>query len=592
MKMILLIDLETDDLLEKATKIHCMGYKWVHEDEAQVTDDPQIIRYLLSVADQVWAHNGLRFDFPVLEKFGYDLRGLVLRDTIVAARLAFPDLRREDKTNPDVPRKLVGSHSLKAWGHRVGQPKQDYDGGFKVYTPEMAEYCRGDVETLAALYELATEYDEEPLAVRLEHQFSQVIDRITDRGVTLDTEAAASLYASLVGEREALRTKLTGVLEPIREEQKTPEFWYHPVTGEKYRIKGDAPASARANLERGPNKVKVTPGNPTSRQQVGDHFLKQGWEPIQHTPTGDPQVDGDTLRDLPYEYAKDFARLFDLTKLIGTVSEGEQSYLKLVKSTGRIHGRINHNGAVTGRCTHSKPNLANPPRDPRIRSLFIPTPGHDLMGWDAKGLELRMFCHYLNNPKYTDIVVSGDIHSYHQSILGLEKRDDAKTFIYAFLYGAGDPKLGTIVLPKGSPAAQARAGAVLRRRFLKEIPGLGKLTAAVQSRVKQGWLRGLDGRHVPIRSKHLALNTLLQSAGAVLMKKVTVETQRLIDDWKLDAHMVLHVHDEFQIEGKRDDLEEIAGMMPNILEDAKETLGIRCPLAGEAKFGANWSETH
>ena len=274
-----------------------------------------------------------------------------------------------------------------------------------------------------------------------------------------------------------------------------------------------------------------------------------------------------------------------------------ESWLEAMGSDGRVHGRVITNGAVTGRMTHSKPNMAQIPNagslyGPECRQCWTVENGNVLVGCDASGLELRMLAHYMKDENYVRTVTEGsskdgtDVHTVNQRAAGLATRDNAKTFIYAFLYGAGDAKIGSIV------GGSARDGAVLKDKFLKQTPALARLLSTVSRYAAKGWVPGLDGRKIWVRSEHAALNSLLQGAGAIVMKKALVLFNDKIKANKWPVKMVANVHDEFQFEVP-EKLAEVTGQAAKqSIVEAGVFFKLRCPLDGEYKYGKNWRETH
>jgi DNA polymerase I-like protein with 3'-5' exonuclease and polymerase domains len=221
------------------------------------------------------------------------------------------------------------------------------------------------------------------------------------------------------------------------------------------------------------------------------------------------------------------------------------------------------------------------------RDLWIVDKGYKLVGIDASGLELRMLAHYMKDDAYTSEVVSGDIHTANQKAAGLETRNQAKTFIYAFLYGAGDAKIGKVV------GAGAKEGQDLKARFLQNTPSLKELREKVSSIAKNsGTLPGLDGRRLQVRSDHAALNTLLQSAGAIVMKQAVVLLDESLSKFGIDYKFVANVHDEWQIEVEESYADMVGKIGAQSIENAGKVLQMRCPLAGEYKVGNSWKETH
>ena len=256
-----------------------------------------------------------------------------------------------------------------------------------------------------------------------------------------------------------------------------------------------------------------------------------------------------------------------------------------------MHGQVNAIGAVTGRMTHSSPNMAQVPAvgvpyGTECRALWIVPEGRKLVGVDASGLELRMLAHYMNDKEYTNEILNGDVHTANQVNAGLSTRAQAKTFIYAFLYGAGDAKIGSIV------DGGQRLGAKLRQRFLDNTPALAELRERVAIAAQRGYLRGLDGRCLHIRSEHSALNTLLQSAGAVVMKKALAIFSQYAPKWNLDYKLLGSIHDEYQIEARADHADKVGYLMVESIKAAGIAFEMNCPLDGEYKVGNNWAQTH
>jgi DNA polymerase I-like protein with 3'-5' exonuclease and polymerase domains len=344
----------------------------------------------------------------------------------------------------------------------------------------------------------------------------------------------------------------------------------------------------------------VTPFNPGSRQQIAERLQEKGWKPKKRTEKGSVIVDEEVLASLDYPEAKTLAEYMMLQKRIAQVD----SWIKAVGTDSRVHGRVITNGAVTGRMTHMSPNMAQVPNSGspyghECRDLWTVEKGYKLVGIDASGLELRMLAHYMNDNEYTNEVVSGDIHTANQTAAGLQTRNQAKTFIYAFLYGAGSAKIGSIV------GGSAKEGQKLIDSFLQNTPKLKRLREKVaRLYAKEGWLQGLDGRKLLVRAEHSALNTLLQGAGAIVMKQAVVILHKRLRKAKIDFKMVANVHDEWQIEVEEQRAEEVGKMGRQAIADVVKELKVlddpvpnpkkrlRCPLDGEFKVGNSWKETH
>jgi DNA polymerase I-like protein with 3'-5' exonuclease and polymerase domains len=389
----------------------------------------------------VWGHNILKFDLAALKLVypDFDIPIERVRDTLLYSRLLWPELGDRDMgliRAKRMPGKLRGSHGLEAWGYRLKLNKGDYAKEMKAkgldpwanWNQPMQSYCEQDVEVTQALWELIKTKELPQRAVELEHKFAFIIAKQERHGYSFDKDAAIELYAELAAKRQELDEEIkaffppwyvsAGVTTPKRDNKR---FGY--IEGAKF------------------TKIKLQEFNPSSRQQIADRLIKlYGWEPTEYTESGQPKVDETTLKDLPYPPAKLLSERFVIEKRIGQLAEGQAAWLKLERN-GRIHGSVNTIGAVTGRCTHSSPNVAQVPgcRAPygeRCRRLFRATPGFKQVGADASGLELRCLAHYMaryDGGAYAEILLTGDIHLANQKAAGLPTRDDAKTFIYAFL---------------------------------------------------------------------------------------------------------------------------------------------------------------
>jgi DNA polymerase I-like protein with 3'-5' exonuclease and polymerase domains len=334
-------------------------------------------------------------------------------------------------------------------------------------------------------------------------------------------------------------------------------------------------------------RKKLVEFNLGSRKQIGEYLEDFGWKPEKFTPTGQPIVDEGTLKKINHIHeARLIAEFLLLQKRIAQIS----SWIDELQGE-RVHGRVIPNGTITGRMTHRSPNMAqvpsiHTPYGQECRACWIVPEGYKLLGIDASGLELRVLAHYMQDDDYIDEVINGDIHTTNQNLAGLQTRDNAKTFIYALIYGAGDAKIGKII------NSNKVAGERLKNRFLKNLPALEILTNRVRQAAQRGFLKGLDGRKIFVRNGYAALNTLLQGGGAIVMKKAMCLLHQKIKTQKLEAQFVANIHDEWQIQVKEDIAELVGEMGVESIEEAGQYYKMRCPLTGEYKIGENWSETH
>lgn len=599
---LLIFDLETNGLLPEVDRIHCLVTKDATTGEivrynSQRKDIKEGVQQLRKSKRNI-GHNILDYDLRVLDKLKLPVNGERYQalDTLVCSRLIWPDLKDRDfafaRKNPESPKFLIGSHSLKAWGYRLCNFKSDYTGGWESWNQDMEDYCVQDTEVTSSLYQkiLSKNYSEE--AIQLEHDVARIILRQSARGFCFDEEKALLLYREL-------RKRIGEV-----EEQLVASFppWYSR-TGTHGVREGFIPKvnNATHGYTKGAAlcQIKLNTFNPGSRDHIGDRLMKvYGWKPKAFGADGKPTVDETTLEGLPYPEIQLIIEYLTLGKRIGQLSEGKQALMKLVKN-GRIHGEVNTNGAVTGRMTHNSPNVAQTPANralygERFRELYRATPGWDLTGADAEGLELRCLAHYMaawDDGDYARVILEGDVHTSNQIAAGLTSRDDAKTFIYAFLYGAGDEKIGSIV------GSGSKRGRQLKAAFLEGLPALKYLLEAVKSKAESaGVLRGLDGRLIPVRSPHAALNTLLQGAGAVVMKKALVILDDKLQQSGLvpgvDYEFVANIHDEYQIEHRKEHGERIRDYAAKSITLAGEHFKFRCRLDGKAVTGTTWADTH
>lgn len=583
--MALIFDIETDGFLETVSKIHCLVIKDTVLGKVYTSDEydfPWMLHELME-ADCISGHNVIKFDIPVIQKLypWFKVDESKVFDTLTTSRLIFSDLRERDGANIEkglLPSKLWASHSLKAWGYRLGMLKGEFkevsgEDAFLTFTPEMLEYCVQDVNVTETLYNHLKDIKYSQEALNFEHVVAWRCALMERSGWPFNVQAAATLYAELVQKRDVIRVQMSETFEPIVIERISEK------TGK-------------------PLKPKVIEFNPASRDQIADRLTtKYGWKPKVFTPGGKPAVDEITLSALDYPEAKILAGYFLLEKRVGQLAEGDKAWLKLERN-GVIYGSINTNGAVTGRCTHNNPNLAQVPgvRSPygkECRSLFTVRPGYAMVGADLSGLELRCLAHFMakwDDGEYTNEVLNGDVHTKNMLAAGLPSRDNAKTFIYGFLYGAGDEKIGSIV-------GQGRAaGKKLKEQFLDATPALKQLRKAVLGAAERGFLIGLDRRQLPIRSPHAALNTLLQSAGALVSKQWLIQT---FDDayadglvYGKDFTMLGYIHDEIQWAVREDKAQWFGEMTCAAAVKAGEHFKFKCPTAAEFKVGKTWYDTH
>ena len=543
-------------------------------DEVLVWREPAKLQEYLDGHECV-AHNGIGFDFPVLKKvWGIEVAPELQRDTLVLSRLYNPELLPPDGTK-------FKPHSLAAWGHRLGFPKDDFtdfDGGF---SEEMASYCINDVKVLEKLdlmlEETMAELKFSQESIVLEHKVAQICKGMEQNGFALDIQKAQILLATLSGEMVDIETEFETIFPPIVEERISEK------TGKRL-------------------KDKVTVFNPGSRKQIASRLMAKGVKLTKKTEKGSYIIDEKVLAGIDLPEAKIFERYLMIQKRVAAVS----SWLTLVGDDGRVHGRIIPNGAVTGRATHNTPNMGQVPAvgkpyGAECRAMFGVAEGKVQVGVDLSGIELRCLGHYLNDQEWIDELLKGDIHWFNAQSFGLvakgtvkddnnpehkTARNRTKTLTYGVLYGAGAAKAGSIV------GGNTSHGKKLIESFVNNTPGLAQLKAKISRFAKKGHLPGLDGRRVWIRSEHAALNTLLQSAGAIIAKQWLVECEDALTAANIPAKIMAWVHDEVQYETDPQYADAVKEIVEKAATKAGTVLQFRCPVDAEGKIGINWYETH
>ena len=581
----IVFDIEADSL--EPTKIWCIAAVDPDSGETKTFGPTEIVNGLafLNTADKLIGHNIIGYDLPAIKKIhNIDLtEGKAIVDTLVLSRLFNPT--RE------------GGHSLESWGYRIGLQKIEHTE-FGEYTPEMLNYCRNDAVLNAKMFNNLKSESRgfSRQSVVLEHETLKIIANQRERGFLLDVKSATLLVAELTDRLKEVEREVQKTFRP--KQLKTTLLAQFTKTGALSKmglIEGSTKKSRLTQEEyeeiatkRKTIRIEEVPFNLGSRKQIGEYLVDFGWKPKNFTPTGQPIVDESTLskiKDIPE--ATLIAEYLLLQKRIAQVS----SWLEELHEDDRVRGFVNPNGTITGRMTHNHPNMAQVPsvRAPygkRCRACWTVPEGYKLVGIDASSLELRMLAHYMKDEDFKNEILHGDIHSTNQRLAGLESRDQAKTFIYALLYGAGDAKLGSVV------GGNKRDGSELRKRFFDNLPAFKHLKDTVGRAASKGFLKGLDGRKLYVRSEHAALNTLLQSAGAIVMKQAMLGLNQLIKLNTLDAHFVCNVHDEWQLEVKESVADSTGQLGVDAIRQSGKELELFCPLDGEYKIGDNWSDTH
>ena len=548
--MKVVLDIETDGF--NPTKVHCIVAKDITTNTVTVFDPSTMYGFnnWAKQVDKFIMHNGLSFDAPVLNRLlGTEIAPGKIIDTLILSQL-FNPIREK-------------GHSLKAWGEKLNMLKGGEDVNFFKYDKAMLDYCKQDVEITHAVYkELVKEsegFSQE--SVDLEHDIRLIIDQQEKNGFAFDMMKAQQLLATLKDDIYDLEQWALEEFEPTIVEMKT--------------------------------KTKEIPFNIGSRQQIADRLMKKGWKPKQFTDKKNIIINEAVLKKIKEPELKLTAERFSKYFLLQKRAVMVESWIEACDNDNRVHGKVMTLRTITGRMAHNSPNMAQipavySPYGKACRGLCTVSDitKYKLVGTDASGLELRCLAHYLNDTNYTDEILNGDIHTKNMELAGLEGRAQAKTFIYAFLYGAGPEKIGKIV-------GEGRdKGNILINRFLSNLPALKRLRNQVENASRRGKIKAIDGRYLKVRSTHSALNTLLQGAGAIICKQWLLHIIKRVYNKKLDVKLVASVHDEYQFEVANEDVNEFCSITKIAMKETEKTLNLRCPLDNDYKVGVTWKETH
>lgn len=548
-------------------------------------------------------HNSISFDGPVTARVcdgTAELSNTV--DTLILSYLYDPA--------------MPGGHSLAAWGERLRDPKGNFED-FSGYSSEMDRYCQQDVrlgkKVFKALIQRMLRMGYSELSCEIEHEIRNVIDEQQQNGWYFDIPGAQTLVSELRSTQAALEGPIRELFPPRLEVVGTYE--------RRTRKDGSDFASYVRHLTTYPELKYNNDGtystldweefNIGSPKQRIERLVGSGYVPVSFTPPskqfpkGQPKVDEESLLAFAEQSGQpEVKAIAEWLVLQGRASMVE-GWLNCVNyDDHRMHGRIMTCGAATRRMTANSPNTQNIPKaKPNVRyglecrRLWQPTPGRVEVGYDASGLELRMFAEYLKDAEAVKLYTEGDPHMHNTNLLGLpaEARDTiAKTIIYGLLYGAQDKKLGTILKPSISEKGAKALGSQAREQLQSGIPGMKRLVSEIQDEFNHtgGLLKTLDGGFVRCPSKHAAINYKLQSGGAILMKKAAIIARDSIRRKGLDGFFIGQIHDEGQLDVHPRDVTEVGKTCVRAIEEAAESLNCKVPFTGEWKSGTSWAETH
>ena len=566
--MNIVVDIETDSL--DATKIYCIVARNMESGDnyAFVGDDcyDKFPKFIEKHAEKIVMHNGVGFDAPVLNRLARtNIRLPQIEDTLIMSQLYNPE--------------RMNGHSLDSWGKRLGYNKIEFHD-FSKFTNEMLTYCKRDVELTHKVYNhLKLEGKNfSDYSLRLEHDIRSIVSKQEKNGFYLDQQKAMELRARLEDQAEDIEKNVHKTFPPLKREEE-----FVPKVNNKTR-----------GYEKGVpfTKVSYEKFNLASRKQIAERLMMLGWKPDKFTDKNSAIVDEGVLSKITnIPEAKLIAKYLLLKKRTSQIS----SWLDEVSNTtGRVHGRVLTLRCVSGRMSHNSPNMAQVPATyspfgKECREVWTTDKPdtHVIFGTDASGLELRMLAHYIDTPDYTNEILNGDIHTKNMNMAGLTDRDQAKTFIYAFLFGAGAKKISTIVGSK-----DLTLGKKLIDKFLSELPRLKSFRSQVEEAAQSGKVRGLDGRLFNVRSAHKAVNTIIQGAGAIACKVWLRNMMKHVYKKGLDVKLIASIHDEYQFEVNKNDIQSMGEVVKLSIKETTEQLNLKCPLDAEFKTGSSWADTH
>ena len=605
MRKRLVFDCETNGLLDTVSRVHLIIMWDLDAEEMLVFREKDAAKAvkILQNADLLIGHNIIAYDLPMLEKLfpWFEPKGRI-RDTLVVSRLVCANIKESDFNRfrkGTLPGKLIGRHSLESWGYRLGEYKGDFGKSSETdsdtdiwaeWSQEMEDYGIQDVNVTVKLWDylcLQVEKQDYSIdAIKMEHQFADLVAKMERNGFCFDEEKAKVLYQHFLDRKNALTEELLKQFKPwfVGKWKKDKKPWTEDsavVTIPTKTLNYKDPMKPSRTEGTPYCEVHLKEFNPGSRDAIADRLQRLfGWVPKEFTETGKPKVSEDILKDLVGEldaeedgieetedqlYQKLVTRIpqaatladyLMVVKRMSQLQDGKTGWLRLVRD-GKIHGKVNSCGTRTGRVSHSAPNVSAVPRvgsmyGEECRSLWTVPKGFMLFGSDLSGIEIRCFANALS--KYDDgaygrEVVQGDIHSLNATAFGVDSRNQAKTILYALLYGAGDAKLGDSIGKGG-----ATQGRQIRNNFSRAVPAYGLLTKElVKIADRQGFIPSIDGRRVYLDSSHKALNTLLQSTATVIAKLWTIKfdenlrNRGLVHGFDGDYALCAWCHDELQV---------------------------------------------
>jgi len=595
---VLVADIEADNLLDKITKVHCAGCIDVQTGEEFFYRPSEIKDFLakLDEAETIVFHNAMGYDLPALKKvYGWEHKGVQHCTKVMSQVLNY--------------RRFGFGHSLKLWGEFFKDNKGDYTGGWEEFNEDMFEYMKQDVRLGAKVYvyllnELKTYVKNSGskkilLALRSEMELDRIMVDQCQGGWLFDKPAAEALLLKIDDKMLDIE-KLINPLLPARvkkvdAEPKKAKFtkvgkplawmrnWFQlddSVTVDTCPVWGEF------------NRIEFITGDIGNTDTVKRLLYTLGWKPDEWNWK---KINGDFVKGSPKLTDSSLEGLGDVGKALSEyyTLRSRQSIIKgwfpHIDDAGRLHGDVFNIGTPTFRQTHKI--IANLPSGkavlgPEMRGLFIAKPGYKLVSADSAGCQLRLLAHFMRDEDYTREVLEGDIHQKNADILG-SSRNAAKPFIFAYLYGAGGKKLGSIL------GVSDREGNKLKKKFTNAFPKLKLLIERVTAiSESQGFIPGLDERPIHVDSSHKALNYLIQGAEAVVMKATVMMIDKRLKEAGIDFSHLLFYHDEWNGEVREDQAEQAREIIMECFVEAPKQYGIPIMECGDCNIGATYYSVH
>ena len=631
---IVLLDIEANGFMPLVDKLWCICTEDTDTGEQRdwtyPVNEDDFVEYCKTV-DRWVIHNGSSYDGPVLAKLLPKTAPYFTTDKIIDTMV----ISRTTNYN------RMRSHSLKNWGLMLGNWKGDWED-FSKPCLDMYDYCRQDVNVLKGVWSKLKKYCVGSEGTRwkpsfdLEKEMNKILGEVSVNGFAFNVKDAKETLSDIKDDMFILEAEFQKAWPPQLTESKriknrhtkdgtpyknvTSAILSHPKTevdGDElvcYDYEAFSPSSPKKRIDKlwdaGWKPYLKTKGHTkflkerSKDKERAEKFSRYGW-----------MCNEENLKTLPKKGSESASKLAQWLTLEGRRSSLEE-WLGQVGDDGRIHGSIFHIGAWTHRCSHSGPNTANisspwpkgkpaesgvdivkEKYDSKLRSYWTVEKGNYLVGTDADGIQLRILADYMRSEEYRDAILKGDkatltdIHSVNQKALGslCETRDDAKTFIYAWLLGAGSQMVASIL---GCNVPQAVASV---KQFLESLPELKRVKdVLIPKDAARGYFDGLDGRKLVQPEEYLMLAGYLQNGESTIMKRATVKWYNWAKSTGIDFKLVGFVHDEWQTEvnGSLADAEHIGMLQCKSLEEVGDELGLFCPISGSTDIGRNWLETH